>query len=341
MHTHRRQIAWIAGAAGALAVAMVVRLSAGAPAPPPAVIPAQAPAARKPAADKPAAQKPAKPPAPNAAAASPDGYVGDDTCITCHENQTLKGTPHGRDKDGRTPAAKHGCETCHGPGQAHVDAEDNKGHIKVFSKKAVARDTNAMCLSCHKRGTHALWDGSPHDARNLSCATCHSVHAPKSVTAQLTAATEDQLCITCHKPQVLKTRRQSHMPVREGALTCSSCHNPHGTTNVRLLKTGNWINEACVSCHAEKRGPFLYEHAAGRESCVSCHDPHGSNHDRMLVARPPMLCQRCHIGSRHPSTIYDGVQLAASSNRLIGRACVNCHAAIHGSNHPAGGTFLR
>jgi predicted CXXCH cytochrome family protein len=74
---------------------------------------------------------------------------------------------------------------------------------------------------------------------------------------------------------------------------------------------------------------------------VSCHDPHGSNHDRMLVARPPMLCQRCHIGSRHPSTIYDGTQHANASNRMLGRSCVNCHSTVHGSNHPAGGTFLR
>jgi hypothetical protein len=55
----------------------------------------------------------------------------------------------------------------------------------------------------------------------------------------------------------------------------------------------------------------------------------------------PMLCQRCHIGTRHPSTIYDGAQLAARSNRLIGRGCVNCHAQIHGSNSPAGNAFLR
>jgi DmsE family decaheme c-type cytochrome len=313
---------------------MVVRVHATARQAAPA---AQAPAAKTPAA--PAAQEP-KPTTPDGKPL-PDGYAGDDTCITCHEKQTLHGTPHGRAGDPRTPAARYGCETCHGPGQAHVDADENKGHIKIFSRKAVARDTNAACLTCHNRGTHALWEGSPHDARNLSCSSCHSVHAYKSPEAQLTAATQDGLCITCHRPQVLKTRRQAHMPVREGALSCSSCHNPHGTTNVRLLKTGNWINESCVACHAEKRGPFLYEHAAGRESCVSCHDPHGSNHDRMLVARPPMLCQRCHIGSRHPSTIYDGAQLAAASNRMLGRSCVNCHSAIHGSNHPGGGTFLR
>jgi predicted CXXCH cytochrome family protein len=78
-----------------------------------------------------------------------------------------------------------------------------------------------------------------------------------------------------------------------------------------------------------------------REACNTCHDPHGSNNERMLVAKLPMLCQRCHIGTRHPSTIYDGTQLTARSNRLIGRGCVNCHAQIHGSNSPAGNTFLR
>ena len=32
-----------------------------------------------------------------------------------------------------------------------------------------------------------------------------------------------------------------------------------------------------------------------------------------------MLCQRCHVSSRHPATIYDGTQIAAASNRAIGR----------------------
>jgi DmsE family decaheme c-type cytochrome len=139
----------------------------------------------------------------------------------------------------------------------------------------------------------------------------------------------------------VKIRRVAHMPVFEGKLECSSCHNPHGATNVRLLRVGNWINETCVSCHTEKRGPFLFEHAAGRESCVTCHDPHGSTNDRMLVARPPMLCQRCHIGTKHPSTIYDNPDVVAKSNRIIGRGCVNCHQQIHGSNHPSGSMFLR
>ena len=107
--------------------------------------------------------------------------------------------------------------------------------------------------------------------------------------------------MTCHRDKVAKLDRSGHMPVREGKMECSSCHNPHGSTNVRLLKTGNSINEACASCHAEKRGPFLFEHAGvSGDSCATCHDPHGSNNDRMLVAKLPFLCQRCHNHTRHP-----------------------------------------
>jgi DmsE family decaheme c-type cytochrome len=138
-------------------------------------------------------------------------------------------------------------------------------------------------------------------------------------------------------------RRAAHMPLREGKLECSTCHNPHGSQNVKMLKEGNSVNESCVSCHAEKRGPFLWEHSPVRESCVSCHDPHGSNNDRMLVAKSPMLCQRCHVHSRHPATIYDNTALNVSkSNRVVGRSCVNCHQTIHGSNHPTSGkVFMR
>ncbi len=268
------------------------------------------------------------------------GFVGETTCLTCHENQAgIQRTLHGKAQNPRTPAAAQGCESCHGPGKAHVDS-GSKSDIKRFTAMP-ARDVNATCLACHARGARVMWQGSQHDARNVSCTTCHSVHAPKSEGAQLKTASVVQTCQSCHKSEALKMQKSAHMPVREGKMDCTSCHNPHGATGVRMLKTGNYINESCASCHAEKRGPFLWEHAGTRESCVSCHDPHGSNNDRMLVAKAPMLCQRCHVASRHVATIYDATQVANSSNRVIGRSCVNCHSQIHGSNSPSGNYFLR
>jgi DmsE family decaheme c-type cytochrome len=284
----------------------------------------------------PQAQKPS-PPAPAG------GFVGDDTCMACHESEakSLRSTLHGKAQNIRTPSARanQACETCHGPGKEHSETGD-KTKIRVFTVIA-PRDASEVCVGCHNRATHANWKGSMHDSRNLSCVTCHSVHNPKSEHAQLKTASVIETCVTCHKTEVAKLQRFGHMPLREGKMDCTACHNPHGSTNVRMLKVGNWVNETCVSCHTEKRGPYLWDHAPVREACNTCHDPHGSNNERMLVAKLPMLCQRCHIGSRHPSTIYDGAQLTARSNRLIGRGCVNCHSQIHGSNSPAGNAFLR
>ena len=268
-------------------------------------------------------------------------FVGADTCLACHEgmDQGISATVHGRAVHPRSPAAAQGCESCHGPGSRHVEDPGDPATILRFDE-AAPRVANDACLSCHTRTPHTMWSGSAHDARNLSCGTCHSAHEPHG-RAQLVAASELELCGSCHRTQVNKVKRVSHMPLAEGKMECSSCHDPHGTTNVRLLRVGNWINESCLSCHADKRGPFLFEHAAGRESCVSCHDPHGSSNHSMLVARQPMLCQRCHIGSRHPSTIYDNTAVQNRSNRIVGRGCVNCHQQIHGSNHPSGQALVR
>ena len=288
--------------------------------------------------------KPPAPATPQTPQAPASAYAGSDHCLVCHSDKgdSLKGTPHGQAKNPRSPEATHGCESCHGPGQAHID-DDAKGHIKKFGKLTPG-EINETCLTCHNRSEHAGWEGSAHEQRNLSCTTCHSVHSPKSTEHQLNKPTETAVCATCHRLEVTKTERAvAHMPVREGKMSCSSCHNPHGSiTNVRNLKTGNSITELCTSCHAEMRGPMLWEHEPVRENCTTCHDPHGSSNDRMLVVRMPMLCQRCHVASSHPSSIYDNNAITVNkSNRMFGRSCVNCHSSIHGSNHPSGQFLMR
>jgi DmsE family decaheme c-type cytochrome len=293
--------------------------------------PPQTPPGAKPGAAAPTAQQP-----------KPAGYVGDDTtCLTCHDAQGYKGTAHARAFNSKSPAAKHGCESCHGPGKDHVDSGGDKTKI-VNLKTLSPREASDTCTACHDRKTHALWEGSQHDQRQLGCVTCHSVHSPKG-DPLLKAKDQLGLCSTCHKPIVNKQYRFNHMPVREGKMVCGSCHNIHGSSNVKLLKAGTTIDESCTSCHTEKRGPFLWEHAPVAESCTTCHDPHGSNNERMLVAKPPFLCQRCHVTSRHPPTVYDGfvLQNSQNANKLSGRSCVTCHQLIHGSNAPSGKAFLR
>jgi DmsE family decaheme c-type cytochrome len=278
---------------------------------------------------------------PESGEAQQGGFAGQDTCVVCHEgfDTSISATKHGFVRDPRTPAAAQGCETCHGPAQAHTEDPENVKPPRVFTRMAPA-DVSATCTTCHNRTEHAFWSGSQHDSRNLGCTTCHSVHTPKSEHGQLRAKDQSAQCAPCHRDKVNKLDRSGHMPVREGKLQCTSCHNPHGSKNVRLLRAGFTVNETCATCHADKRGPFLWEHAPVRESCVTCHDPHGSSNDRMLVAKLPFLCQRCHVHTRHPATIYDQGVLA-TSNRIFGRSCVSCHAQIHGSNHPSGNFLVR
>lgn len=281
------------------------------------------------------------PTAAGAAAQTPSGdYAGEETCLSCHEEQSYKGTKHALTFNERTPAAAHGCESCHGPGKAHAESGDtslikNPGKMKP-------QEASEICATCHNRGAHALWDGSQHDNRNVGCVSCHSVHDPKG-EPQLVKANQMQLCATCHKPITNRQHRFSHMPVREGQMQCSSCHNPHGSSNVRLLKAGTTIDESCQSCHADKRGPYLWEHAPVTESCTTCHEPHGSNNERLLVSKLPFLCQRCHVTSRHPPTVYEGYLLnnSANGNKISGRSCTVCHQMVHGSNAPSGKALLR
>jgi len=278
---------------------------------------------------------------PVALAQDPAQYVGETTCLTCHD-QKYDGTAHAVKANSRTPAATNGCESCHGPGKAHVDGGGDPTKIVNLAKLAPQR-ASETCATCHDRSNHALWSGSQHDTRNVGCVTCHSVHTPKG-PKQIKAASELSLCASCHRDKIAKLDRSGHMPVREGKMQCTTCHNPHGATNVRLLRRGDSIAEACTSCHADKRGPYLWEHAPGRDGCTTCHDPHGSSNERMLVSKPPILCQRCHVATRHPSTIYDAGLIGAGATpsiRIYARSCVTCHSAIHGSNHPSGQRFIR
>ena len=102
----------------------------------------------------------------------------------------------------------------------------------------------------------------------------------------------------------------------------------------------------CVGCHGEKRGPFLWEHAPVTDSCTNCHTPHGSNITPLLKSRAPFLCDECHDGPHNSQAAYGtavaGIQGGGAvkggnpNSNAVGRACMNCHVMVHGSNSPTG-----
>ena len=291
------------------------------------------------------AQKAAAAPA-GTPAGPPPGYVGAESCKGCHEEQYAKfsQTRMGRLflHQPRNTTEGLACEGCHGPGKAHVDAGGGKGvgGMITFAKndKTPVEKRNAVCLSCHTKGNRVFWKGSAHDARDVACTSCHTVMESHSARNNLAQETVIDTCGQCHPQKRAATMRSSHMPLREGKMTCTSCHNPHGTVTPTLLRE-NSLNDTCYRCHTEKRGPFLWTHPPVQESCANCHDPHGSNHENMLIVAKPRLCQQCHVESRHPTNPYG--RDTGSLKFVMGRSCVDCHANIHGSNHPSGRNYTR
>jgi DmsE family decaheme c-type cytochrome len=273
--------------------------------------------------------------------------VGSEACKECHEKeyQQYMISAHGRaQKDGGVLPSSMECETCHGPGSLHVAAngDDKAPGFNTMHRldKVPPAEANAVCLKCHNTGEQFYWQNGMHARRDMACVQCHSMHSSKDPghSKLLKAENTSMLCATCHRERKLTSQKSAHMPLREGEMDCASCHNPHGTPTPKMLRA-NTVNDLCTTCHADRRGPFLWEHPPVRENCLTCHDPHGSNNDKLLVSRRPYLCQRCHIGSGHPSALYSAGRL--SNNRLENRSCQNCHSQIHGSNSPSGRDFTR
>jgi len=289
------------------------------------------------------------------------GLKGDAICTRCHDETEAKPvlsiykTPHGVKADERTP----GCQSCHGPSEAHV--KNPKGSstrplvdVDYGPRTAAAAHAQAdTCLKCHVGGQRAHWAGSEHERRDVPCTACHLIHAAHDRV--MNSITQQETCFACHKTQRAQTHRISTHPLAAGEMACSDCHNPHGSAGP-VLMVKNSVNETCYTCHAERRGPFLWSHQPVDEDCTTCHTPHGSNNSALLKARTPWLCQECHTAD-HSGPINSGANLPGGNATTVNgtlplanqnprsqtnaRNCLSCHAMVHGSNHPAGARFSR
>ena len=141
-------------------------------------------------------------------------------------------------------------------------------------------------------------------------------------------------------------------------MTCSSCHEPHGSLNgeAGMLRTNERVNDLCFSCHARYQGPFIFQHSPVAESCLECHDPHGTVANNLLTQNEPFLCLQCHEGHFHANREARTVNIPAKpgtidaytgkTHSITGRnindwsrgfltKCTSCHQSVHGSDSPS------
>lgn len=153
--------------------------------------------------------------------------------------------------DGQWVEAGIGCEACHGPSLAHVNAKDDPAQRP---DPAVAR---AACANCHVSG--ALQNGA---------VTADGVIETDGNFIALGQEWEEWLASPHSNPDDLAD------PAYPG---CATCHNPHASTIFDDAAAGDgrkvYADEDCLQCHAGKTMGIAAMADAG-VMCIDCHMPY-------------------------------------------------------------------
>ncbi len=207
-------------------------------------------------------------------------FVGSATCADCHEEivQQFRTAVHANLQARGVNALEVGCESCHGPGSRHNESGGEPGTILN------PKQDPSTCYQCHlaTRASFHLPYHHPVPEGRLNCGDCHDPHQGPAVKGAGTSLVSgDEACLACHNaqrgPHVFE-----HEALREG---CTTCHQPHGSVNAKLLTQRN--ASLCLKCHiAERRadgqvliGGFDHGLLLSRGTCWSagCHEAvHGS-----------------------------------------------------------------
>jgi len=248
-------------------------------------------------------------------AAKPAAQATDiETCGECHEDlaNAFASRPHAQ-------VDPNSCTACHGNAEIHLE-EGGGANIFAYKTEDIPNEKSKMCLTCHTR-SNSKFLASPHGKASLDCTTCHAIHTETTKPALLKTSSLKS-CYVCHEDVFSQFQLNERHRLQEGIMNCTTCHNPHEPSTRERL--GGFKHEACLECHTDKGGPFLYEHGSSRiEGCRSCHEVHGSPNRHMLTHQSISdLCFSCHTFA--PS--FHSRFTSQSTN------CTVCHATIHGSN---------
>jgi predicted CXXCH cytochrome family protein len=178
-----------------------------------------------------------------------------------------------------------GCESCHGPGQAHVAARGGKGNILCPSSMTSEQQLDT-CGKCHSRGSAGPKEGAPAGLPAKLAYPYNMLPGTDLDDAyvQITPAThakdfwKDGSSLNHH--QQLTDYRGALMRMHGGAKAphCTTCHDPH---DADALKASIDDNRMCVDCHKDLAAP----------ADLAAHTGHGGD----PLKNPGARCVECHM----------------------------------------------
>ena len=181
------------------------------------------------------------------------------------------------------------------------------------------------CSECHDKKEIGAGSRSVHPPFDEDdCTACHADHGDEGLL--VLAAAGNALCENCHE-SADSSFLKAHRDVRGSKVLCTSCHDPHRSSEEHLLlpnrhrplafgrcdschrydgKLLKPVRELCLGCHGGQEFTRRIVHGpVKRGECLACHDPHASRQPVLLKARyapgrwvgresDVALCLGCH-----------------------------------------------
>ena len=197
-------------------------------------------------------------------------------CIVCHSGSARPvPSTNGRYESEPFSEVAIGCERCHGPGAAHVQAMGSKAGREarerfIVNPARLKPDlANNICMYCHQTGdVRVLQPGKSYrDFRPGQ--PLGDTLAILKVPPTRQSPPDDDHVEHYYSMTLSKCYRAS-----AGRLSCITCHDPHIEPSQQ--QAPSYFNGKCLTCHTNQscRLPqAARQHSTPANNCIGCHMP--------------------------------------------------------------------